>query len=135
MVKIIHAEVSPMTNSKLILAVELAAASLALVLTVVVGGPVVLQRAGIAMALVISAIALATAAFVVSWKQKSFLVTGLLAASGIILMTPGLIATGYLSVIMFPGPILDVIFGLIIFGLGVVKGIRTARSTAMVTAR
>ncbi|HEX6281822.1 MAG TPA: hypothetical protein VFZ67_06300 [Nitrososphaera sp.] len=39
----IHSEVSPMTNSKLRLAVGLAAATLALVLTVVAGGPAVLQ--------------------------------------------------------------------------------------------
>src|ERR687894_2838808 len=124
----------PMSNLKLLLAVGLAAASLALVLTVVVGGPAVLQRAGLAMAFVISAIALATAAFVVSWKQRSFPVAGLLAASGIILMVPGLIATGYLSVIVFPGPILGVIFGLIIFGLGVVSGIRTTRNATAATA-
>ena len=123
-----------MTNSKHVLAVGLAAATLALVLTVVVGGPAVLQRAGLAMAFVISSIALAAAAFVVSWKQRSFPAAGLLAASGIILMVPGLIATGYLAVIVFPGPILGVIFGLIIFGLGVTKGIKTA-STAVVTAR
>ena len=136
MVKIIQAIVCPMnkTNSKLLLAVGLAAATLALVLTVVVGGPAVLQQAGVAMAFVISAIALAAAAFVMSWKQKSFPIAGLLAASGAILMIPGLIATGYLSIIVFPGPILGVIFGLIIFGLGVAKGIRTARSTAVITA-
>ena len=101
-----------MTNSKHGLAVELAAATLALILTVVVGGPAVLQGAGVAMAFVISAIVLATAAFIVSSKQRSFLVAGLLAASGVILMISGLIATGYLSVIVFPGPILGVIFGL-----------------------
>lgn len=123
-----------MSNLKLLLAVGLAAASLVLVLTVVVGGPAVLQRAGIAMAFVISAIALATAAFVASWKQRSFLVAGLLVASGIILMIPGLIAAGYLAVIVFPGPILGVIFGLVIFGLGVAKGIRSAK-TAVITAR
>jgi hypothetical protein len=123
-----------MTNSKLRLAVGLAAATLALVLTVVVGGPAVLQRAGLTMVFIISAIVLATAAFVVSWKQKSFLVAGLLAASGIILMMPGLISTGYLAVIVFLGPILGVIFGLIIFRLGVAKGIETA-STAVVAAR
>lgn len=123
-----------MSNLKLLLAVGLAAASLALVLTVVVGGPAVLQRAGIAMAFVISAIALATAAFVASWKQRSFLVAGLLVASGIILMIPGLVATGYLAVIVFPGPILGVAFGLVIFGLGVAKGIRSAK-TAVITAR
>jgi hypothetical protein len=122
------------TNSKLLLAVGLAAATLALVLTVVVGGPAVLQQAGVAMAFVMSAIALAAAAFVMSWKQKSFPVAGLLAASGAILMIPGLIATGYLSIIVFPGPIMGVVFGLIIFGLGVAKGIRTARSTAVIRA-
>ena len=136
MIKITRAVVCPMkTNSKLLLAVGLAGATLALVLTVVVGGPAVLQRAGVAMTFVIGAITLAVAAFAMSWKQTSFLVAGLLTASGVILMIPGLIATGYLSLIVFPGPILGVIFGLIIFVLGVAKGIKTARSTAVVTAR
>jgi hypothetical protein len=122
------------TNSKSALAVGLAAATIALVLTLVVGGPAVMQGAGVAMAFVISAIALAVAAFIVSRNQRSFLVAGLLAASGAILMIPGLIATGYLSVIVFPGPILGVIFGLIIFGLGVVSGIRTTRNAIAATA-
>lgn len=122
------------TNSKSALAVGLAAATIALVLTLVVGGPAVMQGAGVAMAFVISAIALAVAAFIVSRNQRSFLVAGLLAASGAILMIPGLIATGYLSVIVFPGPILGVIFGLVIFGLGVVSGIRTTRNATAATA-
>jgi hypothetical protein len=122
------------TNSKSALAVGLAAATIALVLTLVVGGPAVMQGAGVAMAFVISAIALAVAAFIVSRNQRSFLVAGLLAASGAILMIPGLIATGYLSVIVFPGPILGVVFGLIIFGLGVVSGIRTTRNATAATA-
>jgi hypothetical protein len=79
-------------------------------------------------------VGLATGAFVVSWKQKSFLVAGLLAASGVMLMVSALIATRYLAVIVFPGPILGVAFGLAIFGLGVAKGIRTAK-TALVMAR
>lgn len=122
------------TNSKSALAVGLAAATIALVLTLVVGGPAVMQGAGVAMAFVISAIALAVTAFIVSRNQRSFLVAGLLAASGAILMIPGLIATGYLSVIVFPGPILGVIFGLIIFGLGVVSGIKTTRNATAATA-
>ena len=121
------------TNSKSALAVGLAAATIALVLTLVVGGPAVMQGAGVAMAFVISAIALAVAAFIVSRNQRSFLVAGLLAASGAILMIPGLIATGYLSVIVFPGPILGVIFGLVIFGLGMVSGIRTTRNATAAT--
>jgi hypothetical protein len=120
-------------NSKSALAVGLAAATIALVLTLVVGGPAVMQGAGVAMAFVISAIALAVAAFIVSRNQRSFLVAGLLAASGAILMIPGLIATGYLSVIVFPGPILGVIFGLVIFGLGMVSGIRTTRNATAAT--
>jgi hypothetical protein len=122
------------TNSKSALAVGLAAATIALVLTLVVGGPAVMQGAGVAMAFVISAIALAVAAFIVSRNQRSFLVAGLLAASGAILMIPGLIATGYLSVIVFPGPILGVIFALVILGLGVVSGIRTTRNATAATA-
>jgi hypothetical protein len=123
-----------MVNSKLAISVGLAAATLALVLTNVLGGPALLRSAGLAAAVAISAIALAAGAFIVSWKQRSFVVAGLLAASGIIQMIPGLIATGYLAVIMFPGPIIGVIFGLAIFGLGVAKGIRTAK-TGLVIAR
>jgi hypothetical protein len=115
-----------MVNSKLAISVGLAAATLALVLTNVLGGPALLQSAGLAAAVVISAIALAAGALVVSWKQRSFVVAGLLAASGIILMIPAIIATGYFAVIVFPGPILGVIFGLVIFGLGAAKGIITA---------
>jgi hypothetical protein len=79
----------------------------------------------------ISAIGLATAAFVVSRKERSFLVGGLLAVSGVLLMIPSLIATGYLAVIVLPGPILGVVIGLGIFGLGVAKGIRTARTAVV----
>jgi hypothetical protein len=114
------------TNSKLALAVGLVGATLALVLTNTVSG--VVLRTGLVPELGISAIPLAVAALVVSWNQRSFLVAGLLAASGIIGMIPGLIATGYLAVIVFPGPVYGVIYGLGIFGLGVAKGIRTTRT-------
>jgi hypothetical protein len=119
------------TNSKVVLSVGLAAATLALVLANTVSG--VVLRTGLVPELGIGAIPLAVAALVVSWNQRSFLVAGLLAASGIIGMIPGLIATGYLSVIVFPGPIYGVIYGLGIFGLGVAKSIRTTR-TATATA-
>lgn len=118
-----------MTTKQLLLATGMAAATLALVLTNATGGV-----AGLAPVIGISAIVLATAAFVVSWRHRSFPVAGLLAASGIIFMLPALAATGYFAVIVFPGPILGVIFGLAILGLGVAKGIGTA-STALVTAR
>lgn len=84
-------------------------------------------------ALNISSLVLSAAAFAVSWKQRSFLVAGLLAAAGVIYMIPGLVALASINfaVIVFPGPILGVIFGLIVFGLGVAKGIRTARAVTV----
>jgi hypothetical protein len=114
-----------MINSKLALAVGLATATLAFVMTNVLGGPAYLSDIDD-----ISAIASATAAFVISMNQRSFLVAGLIAASGIIFMVPALIATGYLAVISLPGPILGLISGIGIFGLGVAKGIRTSRAPA-----
>ena len=114
------------TKSKLVLAVGLAGATLALVLANTISG--VVLGTGLVPELGIGAIPLAVAAFVVSWNQRPFLVAGLLAASGIIGMIPGLIATGYLAVIVFPGPIYGVIYGVGIFGLGVTKGIRTTRT-------
>jgi hypothetical protein len=44
------------------------------------------------------------------------------------------IATDYFTVIDVPGPILGVIFGLAIFGMGIAKGIGTAR-IVVVTSR
>ncbi len=76
----------------------------------------------------ISTIVLATAAFAVSWNQRSLLVAGLLAASGIIFTLAALVATGYFVLIAVPGPILGVIIGLGILGLGVAKGMITARA-------
>jgi hypothetical protein len=89
---------------------------------------------------VISAIVLSTGAFVISWKQRSFLGAGLLAASGVIFMLHPLtsiftihpqmaMATGHSAVMVVPGPILGIISGLGILGLGVAKGIRTGRIT------
>jgi hypothetical protein len=121
-----------MTNPKLVIGVGLAAAALALFLTNAIGGPALLRSAGPGLAAVlgISAIVLAIAAFVVSWKQRSYLVAGLLAAGGITFVISGLVALANINfaVIEFPGPILGVILGLPIFGLGVAKGIRTARA-------
>jgi hypothetical protein len=120
------------TNSKSALAVGLAGATFALILANTVSG--VVLRTGLVAELGLGAIPLAVAALVVSWKQRSFLVAGLLAASGIIGMIPGLLATGYLSFIVFPGPINGVIYGLGIFGLGAASGIRTTRNATAATA-
>jgi hypothetical protein len=116
-----------MVNSKLAISVGLAAAALALVLPNLAGGVSVLGLT-FGTALNIAAIALSVAAFTLSWKQRSYLIAGLLATTGIIYMIPGLVALASINfaVIVFPGPILGVIFGLMIFGLGMAKGIRTA---------
>ncbi len=115
-----------MTNSKLILAVGLAAATLVLFLAVTLSGGAL--RAGLAPWPGIGAIVLATVAFVVSWKHRSFLVAGLLAVSGVTGIIAGVINTGFFAVIVFPGPILGVIIGLVILGLGVAKGIETVQA-------
>ena len=121
-----------MANSKLVIGVGLAAASLALVLPNLAGGIAVLGLAA-GTVLNITSIGLAAAAFGVSWKQRSYTIAGLLIAAGIIYMIPGWVALGDFSVIIVPGPILGVLFGLVILGLGIAKSIRTAR-TAMVAA-
>ena len=122
-----------MTNTKLVLAVLLAAAALALVLPNLFGGIAVLGL-GVGTALNISSLALSAAAFAVSWKQRSYLVAGLLAVAGAIYMIPGLVALASINfaVIVFPGPILGVIFGLMVLGFGAAKGIRTARTVTAI---
>ena len=121
-----------MTNPKLVIGIGLAAAALVLVLPNLVGGVAVLGLA-LGTALNISSIALSAAAFAVSWKQRSFLVAGLLVAAGAIYMIPGLVALASINfaVIVFPGPILGVIFGLMILGFGLAKGIKTAKTTVV----
>jgi hypothetical protein len=126
------------TNSKLVIGVGLAAAALAFFLTNAIGGLALLRTAGpgLAPVLGVGAIVLATAAFAVSWKQGSFLVAGLLAAGGTTFAISGLVALANIkiAVIELPGPILGVILGLPILGLGIAKGISTARMASPVRA-
>jgi hypothetical protein len=94
----------------------------------ILGSPATLPAGGLAVNIIAGAITFAIATFVISWKQRSYLVAGLLAASGIILMILPLANLNF----VIPGPIIGVIVGLIILGLGVAKGIRTA--TALTVA-
>lgn len=125
-----------MTNPKLVAAVVLAVGALALVLPNLVGGIAVLGLA-VGTALNITSIALSVAAFALAWKQKSYLVGGLLAAAGVIYTIPGLVALASINfaVIVFPGPILGVIFGLVILGLGITIASRAARSQSVAIAK
>jgi hypothetical protein len=93
----------------------------------ILGSPATLPAGGLAVNVVAGAIAFSIAAFVISWKQRSYLVAGLLAASGIILMILPLANMNF----MIPGPIIGVVVGLVILGLGVAKGIRTARAVTV----
>lgn len=88
------------------------------------GSPDGMAAAGFAAVVLMVVIPLAAAAFIVSWRQRSFLVAGLLATSGVILMIPPLANMNF----AIPGPIIGVVVGLGIVGLGVIKGIRTARA-------
>jgi hypothetical protein len=121
-----------MTNSKLVLAIGLAAATLVVFLAVTASGGAL--RAGLAPWPGIGAIVLATAAFVVSSKQRSLLVAGLLAASGVTGIIAGIINTEFFAVIMFPGPILGAIIGVVILGFGVAKGIESVQAWRSKTA-
>ncbi|MGH9954090.1 MAG: hypothetical protein ACRD39_00295 [Nitrososphaeraceae archaeon] len=93
----------------------------------ILGSPATLPAGGLAVNVVAGAITFAIAAFVISWKQRSFLVAGLLTASGIILMILPLANMNF----VIPGPIIGVVVGLVILGLGVAKGIRTARAVVV----
>ncbi len=118
-----------MKDLKFVIGVGLAAATLVLCFVNAVGNVALITKVGPTPVLSLVSIVLASAAFIVSWKIRSYLVAGLLAASGIIFMVPALNAMGYsFEVIIFPGPILGIIFGLAILGLGMTIGIRSART-------
>jgi hypothetical protein len=119
-------------NPKLMLAVGLAAATFVLFLTVIAGGGAL--RAGLAPWPGIGAIVMAAVAFAVSRGQRSYLVAGLLAAGGLVGLVYGMMATEFFSAVVFSGPILGVVIGLPILGLGVAKGVEAARTGSRTTA-
>lgn len=97
----------------------------------ILGSPATLPAGGLAVVVVISAVVVSAAAFLVSRNQRSFVVAGLLAASGIILMILPLANMDF----VIPGPIIGVVVGLAIFGLGLARGIKSARLTAVTAKR
>jgi hypothetical protein len=120
-----------MRDAKLALATGLAAATLVLFLAVIAMGGAL--RAGLAPWPGIGAMVMAVAAFAVSWKQRSFVVAGLLAVSGLVGLVYGLIATEFLASVADRGPIFGVIIGVPILGLGVAKGIEAAQAESRTT--
>jgi len=93
----------------------------------ILGSPATLPAGGLAVNVATGSITFAIAAFVISWKQRSYVVAGLLAASGVILMILPLANMNF----VIPGPIIGFILGLVILGLGVAKGVRTARAVTV----
>ena len=68
------------------------------------------------------------AAFVISWRQKSYLVSGLLIGAGILYAIHLGPFLGDHSVIAFIGPVTGLFFGHVILALGVAKAVGSART-------
>lgn len=114
-------------NSKLVLAKGLAGAALVLALVDAIWSSsllVYVATGGIVFGL--STISFSTAAFFISLRKRSLLVSALLVASGIVITAHGVIETRNLTIVYVPGPILGVMFGLWVLALGVAKGIKTS---------
>ena len=114
-----------MASSKTMLAVGLAAATLVVFVVVIAMGGAL--RAGLAPWPGIAVAVLAIAAFAVSREHRSFVVAGLLAASGLVGVVYALIQTDFLMASSFPGPIFGIILGLPILGLAVAEAVGAAR--------
>lgn len=127
-----------MANLRLIIAQVLAGVTLALALTTTIAGPHIVATE-LAAALGVSVITagplgaqgllvLAAASFVLSLKRRSFLVAGLLIASGVALLMSLIAAYADLGHQMSAMDAMhEGAFGLPILGLGVAKGIETRR--------
>lgn len=114
-----------MVNARLALAVGLTLAALIVFLaTIALGGAL---QARLAPWPGIGIMVLTVAAFALSWKQRSFLLAGLLAAVGVVGVVYGMIVTEFFSDIVFPGSIIGVYIGIGVLGLSVAKGVESAR--------
>lgn len=116
-------------NAKLRLAQGLAVAAATSFLIFALGtSNGVLPTAGRGLIFPVMGIILSAAAFILSWKQKSILVSALLVAGGTLQAINAIAATGNFAILVFPGPISGVIVGLTILGLGIAKSISTANA-------
>jgi len=82
-------------------------------------------------------LALAAAAFVLSWSKPSIIVSMVLIVTGLLMVWDGTaIGTRYFTVLAGPGPIIGFVYGVAILALGIVKGISTrmAMKTATTSA-
>jgi hypothetical protein len=73
------------------------------------------------------ALTLSILSFMVSWKRPSIIVSLLVLIIGTLMVADGVaIGTKYLSVIAIPGPIIGLIYGVVVLSLGISKAIMTA---------
>jgi len=112
-----------MTNSKLRLAQGLAIAATIAILINTFGG---LPPTPVRLLFAVTGVLLAAAAFGVSWGQKSVLISALLLISGTLVTVNAIIAARNFSILVFPGPIIGVILGLVLLALGIAKSLSTA---------
>ena len=112
-----------MTNSKLRLAQGLAIAATIAILINTFGG---LPPTPVRLLFAVTGVLLAAAAFGVSWGQKSVLISALLLISGTLVTANAIMATRNISILVFPGPIIGVILGLVLLALGIAKSLSTA---------
>ena len=112
-----------MTNSKLRLAQGLAIAATIAILINTFGG---LPPTPLRLLFAVTGVLLAAAAFGVSWGQKSVLISALLLISGTLVTVNAIIATRNFSILVFPGPIIGVILGLVLLALGIANSLSTA---------
>jgi hypothetical protein len=113
-----------MINSKLRLAQGLAIAATIAILINTFGG---LPPTPFRLLFAVTGVLFAAAAFGVSWGQKSVLISALLLISGTLVTVNAIIAArSFFSILVFPGPIIGVILGLVLLALGIAKSMSTA---------
>ena len=125
-----------MSNSTLVLAKGFAGTALVIALVDAIWSsflPIDVATGGIVSGL--STISFSTAAFFISLRQRSLVVSALLVASGIVITIHGVIETRNLAVIYLPGPILGVIFGLWVLTLGIAKSMKSGKGTILSSAK
>jgi hypothetical protein len=111
--------------SRTTLAVGLAATTLVVFVGVIAMGGAL--QAGLAPWPGIAVAVLAISAFAISRERRSFVVAGLLAASGVVGVVYALVRTEFLADTSFPGPIFGIILGVPILGLAVAEAVGATR--------
>jgi hypothetical protein len=75
-------------------------------------------------------LALSAAAFALSWRKPSVLVSIVLLVTGTLMIIDGVtIGTRYFVALTLPGPVIGFIYGLVVLALGIIKSMRALRAT------